>query len=120
MGEWILITLVTLAYRDKFVGLAFFNVGQRPHVTHPSRNKITFVTIEDAPCEMLNSAIHHRLRKYGNVFFFSQRRGKLYDFQGVFNGLQRLQMDIHTPIPSFLRFGRFLLRVCYNGQPKTC
>ena len=63
-------SLVTLAYRDKFVGLAFFNVGQRPHVTHPSRNKITFVTIYDAPCEMLNSAIHHRLRKYGNVFFF--------------------------------------------------
>ena len=56
------------AYRDKFVGLASFNAGQRPHLTHPSRNKITFVTIYDAPCEMLESVIHHRLRKY--CFFF--------------------------------------------------
>ena len=29
-------------------------------------------------------------------------------------------MDIHTPIPSFLRFGRFLLRVYYDDQPKAC
>ena len=58
------ITLQTVVYRDKFVGLASFNVGQRPHLTHPSRNKITFVTIYDAPCEMLDSGIHHRLRKF--------------------------------------------------------
>lgn len=53
------ITFQTVVYRDKFVGLASFNVGQRPHVTHPSRNKITFVTIYDARCEMLDSDIHH-------------------------------------------------------------
>ena len=29
-------------------------------------------------------------------------------------------MDIHIPIPSYLRFGEFLLRVYYDGQPKTC
>ena len=50
-------------YRDKFVGLASINAGQRQHLTHPSRNKITFMTIYDAPCEMLDSDIHHRLTK---------------------------------------------------------
>ena len=63
---------------------------------------------------MLDSDIHHRLRKYGNVF--SQRRGKLNDFPGV----RHVLMDIHTPIPSFLRFGRFLLRVYYDDQPRIC
>ena len=112
------ITFQTIAYRDKFVGLAAFNIGQRQHVTHPSRNRTTFVTVYDAPCEMLDSAIHYRLSKYGTIYY--QRRGKLHDFPGVLNGLRHLRMEIHTPIPSFLRFGKFLLRVQYDGQPKTC
>lgn len=112
------ITFQTIAYRDKFVGLAAFNIGQRHHVTHPSRNRTTFVTVYDAPCEMLDSAIHYRLSKYGTIYY--QRRGKLHDFPTVFNGLRHLRMEIHTPIPSFLRFGKFLLRVQYDGQPKTC
>ena len=57
------VTFQRVAYRYKLVGLASFNAGQGPHLTHPSRNKITFVTIYDAPCEMLDSDIHHRLRK---------------------------------------------------------
>ena len=51
---------------------------------------------------------------------FTQRRGKLYNFPGVLKGLRHVRMDIHTPIPSFLRFGRFLLRVYYDDQPKAC
>ena len=77
------------------------------------RNKITFVTIYDSLCDMLDSAIHLRLRNYGTVF--SHRRGKLHDFRRVFNSLRHLRIDIHTPIPFFLRFGRFLLRVYHDG-----
>ena len=58
------------------------------------------------------------LSKYGKVF--SRTLGKLQEFPGVLNGLRHLRMDIHTPIPSYLRFGKFLLRVYYDGQPKTC
>ena len=29
-------------------------------------------------------------------------------------------MDIRTPIPFYLRFGKFLLHVYYDGQLKTC
>lgn len=76
------------------------------------------MTVYDAPCEMLDSAIHYRLSKYGTIYY--QRMGKLHDFPGVFNGLRHLRMEIHTPIPSFLRFKKFLLRVQYHGQPKTC
>ena len=35
-------------------------------------------------------------------------------------GRRHIRMDIHTDIPSFLRFGKFLLRVFYEGQPRTC
>ena len=110
--------LQTIAYRDQFVGLVVFNIGQKQHVTHPLQNRTTFVTIYDAPCEMLDSAIHYRLSKYGTIYY--RLRGKLHDFPRVINGLRHLQMEIHTPIPSFLRFGKFLLRVQYDSQPKTC
>ena len=76
------------------------------------------MTVYDAPCQMLDSAIHYRLSKYGTIYY--QRMGKLHDFPGVFNGLRHLRMEIHMPIPLFLRFKKFLLRVQYHGQPKTC
>ena len=107
------ITFYTEAVRDKFVGLSSFVIGQRPHVPHSSRRPVTFVTVYD---ELPPSALHARLSEYGKVF--SQRLGKLQEFPGVLNGLRHLRMDIHTPIPSYLRFGKFLLRVYYDGQPK--
>ena len=112
------ITFYTEAVRDKFVGLSSFVIGERPHVPHPSCRPVTFVTVYDAPNELPSSALHARLSKYGKVF--SQRLGKLQEFHGVINDLRHLRMDIHTPIPSYLRFAEFLLRIYYDGQPKTC
>ena len=112
------IAFYTEAVRDKLVGLSSFVIGQRPHVPHPSCRPVTFVTIYDAPNELPPSALQARLSKYGKVF--SQRLGKLQEFPGVLNGLRHLRMDIHTPIPSYVRFGKFLLCIYYDGQPKTC
>lgn len=111
------ITFYTGAVRDKFVGLSSFVIGQRHHVPHTSRRPVTFVTICDAPNELPPSALQARFSKYGKVF--PQRLGKLHEFPGVLNGLRHLRIDFHTPIPSYLRFGKFLLRVYYDGQPKT-
>ena len=91
------ITFYTEAVRDKFVGLSSFVIGQRPHVPHPSRRPVTFITVYDAPNELPPSALHARLSKYGKAF--SQRLGKLQEFPGVLNGLRHVRMDIRTPIP---------------------
>ena len=90
------ITFYTEAVRDKFVGLSSFVIGQRPHVPHPSRRPVTFVTVYDAPNELPPSALHARLSKYSKVF--SQRLGKLQEFHGVLNGLRHLRMDIHLSL----------------------
>ena len=112
------IIFYTEAVRDKFVGLSSFVIGQRPHVLHPLPRPVTFMTVYDAPNELPPSALQARLSKYGKAFL--QRLGKLQEFPGVLNGLRHVCMDIRTPIPFYLRFGKFLLRVYYDGQLKTC
>lgn len=111
-------TFCTEAIRDKFVGLSSFVIGQRPHIPHSSHHPVTFVTVCDALNELPTSVLQARLSKYGKVFL--KRLGRLQDFPSVLNGLRYLQMDIHTPIPSYLHFGSFLLRIYHDGQPKTC
>ena len=46
------IIFYTEAVRDKFVGLLSFVIGQQPHVPHPSRRPVIFVTVYDAPNEL--------------------------------------------------------------------
>ena len=90
------ITLGTQEMRDQFLRKSVFTVNRRPYVAHPAQS----------------------LQKYGRVY--SQRRGKIQSHPSVCNGLSHIRMDIHTDIPSFLRFGKFLLRVFYEGQSETC
>ena len=112
------ITFSTERYRDLFVSQSSFLVGQRPVAVHPAQNRLTFVTVYDAPYELSDPALEHRLRKFGQIF--SSRRGRVPGYSTVFNGHRHLRMLINTPIPSFLRFGKFLLRVSYEGQQRTC
>ena len=68
--------------------------------------------------ELPDSALTFRLSKYGTVY--SQRRYSLQGFLQVQNGIRTLPMCIDDPIPSYLRFGKYPLRVQYEGQVKTC
>ena len=108
------ITFGTQEMRDQFLRKSAFIVNRRPYAAHPPQRRLTFVTILDAPYELTERALEYRLQKYGRVY--SQRRGKIQSHPSVCNGLRHIRMDI----PSFLRFGKFLLRVFYEGQPKTC
>ena len=105
-------------FRDLFVTRSSFMVGHRPVAVHPSHAPLTFVTVYDAPYELPDVALEHRLKKFGSIF--SSRHGRLQGFPSVFNGLRHLRMAIHTPIPSYLRFGKFLVRVQYPNQRPTC
>ncbi|CAH3027967.1 unnamed protein product, partial [Porites evermanni] len=105
-------------YRDLFLRRSSFVVRRGRFVTHPGSRRLLFVTIYNAPHELPDSAIEHRLGKYGRIF--SSRRGKVPGYPDVFNGLRHLRMDILSHIPCFLRFGKYQIRVKYDGQPTTC
>ena len=104
--------------RDLFVSKPSFIVANRTTVPHPARAKLVFVTVYDAPFELPDTALDHRLKKYGRIY--SSRRGRFQGFPNVFNGMHHYRMDITSPTPCYLRFGKFLLRVQYDNQQKTC
>lgn len=112
------ITFSSLRYRERFLSRSSFVVNQRPVVVHPEHSPVTFVTVYDAPYELPDPALEYRLQKYGRIF--SSRRGHLQEYPNIHNGLRHLRMAIHTPIPSYIRFGKYLVRVQYPNQPPTC
>ena len=114
----VLITFASQKYRDLFLRRSSFIVRRNHFVTHPGSRRLLFVTIYDAPHELPDSALKYRLSRYGRIF--SSRRGKVQGYPDVFNGLQHLRMELKTHIPCFLRFGKYQVRVKYDGQPTTC
>lgn len=114
----IVVTFSSEEYRNKFLSRSVFIVRRKPlMVRHPSR-RVTFVNVYDAPHELPDSAIEVRLAKFGTIL--SVRRGKCQEFPDVFNGVRHVRMLLDHAIPCYLRFGRFQVRVKYEGQPKTC
>ena len=114
----VLITFASKRYRDLFLRRSSFVVRRGRLVTHPGSRRLLFVTIYDAPHELPDSAIEHRLGKYCRIF--SSRRGKVSGYPDVFNGLRHLRMDIVSHIPCFLRFSKYQIRVKYDGQLTMC
>ena len=104
--------------RNKFLQQSSFFVGNQPHAAHLAGRALCYVVVYDAPFELPDSALIFRLSKYGTVY--SQRRSSVQGFPQVQNGIRTLRMCIDDPIPSHLRFGKYLHRVQYKGQVKTC
>ena len=114
----VLITFALQKYRDLFLRRSSFIVRRSHFVTHPGSRRLLFVTVYDAPHELPDSALEHRLSCYGRIF--SMRRGMVQGYPDVFNGLRHLRIELKTHIPCFLRFGKYQVRVKYDGQPTTC
>jgi len=114
----VLITFALQKYRDLFLRRCSFIVHRSHYVTHPGSRRFLFVTVYDAMHELLDSALEHRLIRYGQIF--SSRRGKVQGYPDFFNGLQHLRMELNTHIPCFLRFGKYQIQVKHDGQPTTC
>lgn len=100
-----LITFASKCYCDFFLRRSFFVVRQSCYGTHPGSRRLLFVMIYDAPHELPDSAIEHRLGKNGRIYSF--RRGKVPGYPDVFNCLRDLCMEVDTHIPCFLCFGKF-------------
>lgn len=118
----IYITFKTPEIREAFLKTTKFASPRAPNkffVPQDSERPLTYLTIYDAPYELSDDAIIHRLSPYCEVMW--HRRGKFSGTAGaVFNGLRHYRICLEKPIPSYLRFGKFLLRLQYEGQTQTC
>lgn len=86
-------------------------------ISRPQRETAT-VFIHDAPFELPDKALKLRLQSNGEVFRMT--RGRYSTCTHVETGICYVKMGIDDPIPSFIRFGRRLVRASYQGQEQTC
>lgn len=86
-------------------------------VARPERELVT-VFVHDAPFELPDKALKYRLQSYGQVVRIN--RGHYPECVHVETGIRYVKMHIDNEIPSFIRFGRRLVRISYVGQERTC
>ena len=110
------VTFSTADYRNLFVRKSSF-IPRRHNYSRDPSSPYTFVAVFDAPYELLDEALAHRLSKYGTVL--NIRRCNLHGYEGVQSGTRVIKMELVESIPSFMRFGRKLLRVKHDGQVPT-
>ena len=108
------VTFSTSEYRDCFLRQSSF-ISRR---ARRNSSSFTFVVIYDAPYELLDEALSHRLSHYGSVHGI--RRCGLQGYDGIQSGTRVARMELSESIPSFMRFGRKLLRIKHEGQIPTC
>ena len=103
--------------KKKFVSLVAIRIRESVSVINDEDMPLTFLNIYDAPHELPDEALKFRLRKYCIVH--STRRGRLVRSH-VNNGIRHFRVQIINPLPSYLRFGKFLVRLSHDGQQHTC
>ena len=105
-------------YRNTFLKKSSFI----PHFTNgrpllSTSSNLVYVAAYDTPFKVSDEAIRNRLSQFG--FVRSSRRCKLQTMPGIFNGIRVFGMEISKPVPSFLRFGRYLVRLKHKDQIPT-
>ena len=108
------VTFSTSEYRDCFLSQSLF-------ISRPARrnsSSFTFVVIYDAPYELLDETLSHRVSHYGSVHGI--RRCGLQGYHGTHGGTRVARMELSESITSFMRFGRKLLTIKHKGQIPTC
>ena len=86
-------------------------------ISRPQR-EITTVHVYDAPFKLPDRALKLRLQPYGEVLKIT--RGRFPECTHVETGVRYVRMHVDYPIPSFIRFGRRLVRSFHLGQQRTC
>ena len=112
-----LITFKDEETKNKFVSCVTVRFRGSSSLIDDEDMPLTFLNIYDAPHELSDEALVERLDKYCTVF--SRRRGK-FPKSHAFNGMRHYRVRRKGPIPSYLRFGKFLVRLSYDGQQHTC
>ena len=92
-GE-IYVTFRTESLRDRFIQQGSFSLLGKPHVANDAEGSMAFLTIYDAPYELPDAAIIHRLRPYCEVLWY--RCGTFCAHNGVFNGLRHFRVHVRV------------------------
>ena len=116
-GE-MLITFSTVHVKNAFLEKNSIQIRHRRYAINDSDRFLTFLNIYDAPHELSDNAIIKRLEPYCEVVNY--RRGRYLSNKMVFNGNRHFRVRIYKAIPSYLRFGKFLIRLSHDGQTHTC
>ncbi len=112
-----IITFKDQATKNHFVSYVAIRFHDSTSVINDEDMPLTFLNVYDAPHELSDEALTLRLEKYCEVV--SSRRGKL-SRSHVYNGIRHYRVRIKEPLPSYLRFGKFLVRLSHDGQQHTC
>ena len=116
-GE-MLITFSSAHMKKAFVEKNSIQIAERRYAINDSDRFLTYLNIYDAPHELSDNAIIKRLEPFCEVV--SYRRGRFPRNKLVFNGNRHFRVRINAAIPSYLRFGKFLIRLSHDGQQHTC
>ena len=118
MGGEVQITFRTTALKEKFLKLNSIKINGGNFALQDVDKPLTFLTIYDCPYELPDLALIKRLEPYCEVL--SARRGHHAMKPSVCNGLRHYRVRVISPIPSYLRFGPFLVQLRHDGQRPTC
>ena len=112
-----IITFKDQATKNPFVSYVAIRFQNSTSVINDEDMPSTFLNDYDASHELSDEALTLRLEKYCEVV--SSRRCKL-SRSHVYNGIRHYRVRIKEPLPSYLRFGKFLVRLSHDGQQHTC
>ena len=116
-GVEVQITFRTKSLKEKFLSLNSIKINDGHYALQVVDKPLTFLTIYDAPYELPDLAIYKRLQPYCEVLH--SRRGRYSLRPSVRSGLRHYRVRIIKPIPSYLRFGPFLVQLRHDGQRPT-
>lgn len=100
-GE-IYVTFSTENLRDKFIQQRCLALHGKPHVANDAEGPIASLTIYDAPYELPDATIIHRLRPYCEVLWYHRSTFRVHN--RVFNSLRHFRVRVLNSIPSYLHF----------------
>ena len=93
-------------------------IRHRRFAINDEDRQLTYLNIYDAPHELSDSALVRRLEPYCEVIHM--RRGRYPTNRSFFNGNRHYRVRRHAAIPSYLRFGKFIVRLSHDAQEHTC
>ena len=91
-----------------------------PYALQDVDRLLTYLQVYDAPYELPDLAIIHRLSQNCDVILYRRGHFTQPGWEHVHYGVRHSRVHIKRNIPSFLRFDRYYVQFCYVGQPRTC
>ena len=109
-----LITFLSVHMKNAFVQKNSIQINHHRYAIIDSDRFLTYLNVYDAPHEMSDGAIIKRLEPYCEVV--SYRHGRYLSNRSIFNGNRHYRVRVHSAIPSYLRFDKFLVCLSHDGQ----